>query len=76
MPEPQFGIALENFTPAPAEPSIDKVLAFAAQADSLGFASAWAWDHILLGTRRPFPFLESLSTLTAIAATTRRSCGT
>ena len=72
MPEPQFGIALENFTPAPAEPSIDKVLAFAAQAEALGFASAWAWDHILLGTRRPFPFLESLSTLTAIAATTRR----
>lgn len=72
MREPQFGIALENFTPATAEPSIDKILDFAAQAESLGFVSAWAWDHILLGTRRPFPFLESLSTLTAVAARTQR----
>ena len=72
MREPQFGVALENFTPATAEPSIDKILAYAATAESLGFASAWAWDHILLGTRRAFPFLESLATLTAIAARTQR----
>lgn len=72
MPEPQFGVALENFTPASVEPSIDRVLAYAAQAEALGFASTWAWDHILLGTRRAFPFLESLATLSAIAARTRR----
>lgn len=70
--EPQFGIALENFTPAPDEPKIEKILAYAAQAEALGFTSAWAWDHILLGTRRPFPFLESLATLTAVAAITKR----
>lgn len=72
MPEPQFGVALENFTPAAVEPSFDRVLAYAAQAEALGFASAWAWDHILLGTRRAFPFLESLATLSAIAARTQR----
>lgn len=72
MPEPQFGVALENFTPATGEPAIDSILAYAAKAESLGFASAWAWDHILLGTRRAFPFLESLATLTAIAARTQR----
>jgi alkanesulfonate monooxygenase len=72
MPEPQFGVALENFTPATSEPGIDKILAYAATAESLGFVSAWAWDHILLGTRRAFPFLESLATLTAIAARTQR----
>ena len=72
MPEPLFGVALENFTPATSEPSIDKILAYAAAAESLGFTSVWAWDHILLGTKRPFPFLESLATLTAIATRTRR----
>jgi probable F420-dependent oxidoreductase len=72
MREPQFGVALENFTPAPAEPSIDKLIAYTAHAESLGFASVWAWDHILLGTKRPFPFLESLATLTALASTTTR----
>jgi len=72
MPKPQFGVALENFCPAPDEPNIDTILAYAERAEALGFASIWAWDHILLGTRRPFPFLESLSTLTAVAATTRR----
>jgi probable F420-dependent oxidoreductase len=70
MREPQWGVALENFTPAPDEPNIDKILAYCAQAESLGFTSAWAWDHILLGTKRPFPFLESLSTLTAVATRT------
>jgi len=72
MPEPQFGVALENFCPAPDTPSADAILAYASHAESLGFASVWAWDHILLGTKRPFPFLESLATLTAIAARTQR----
>jgi probable F420-dependent oxidoreductase len=72
MPEPRFGVALENFCPAPGEPSIDRILAYTARAEALGFASVWAWDHILLGTKRPFPFLESLSTLAAVAAATQR----
>jgi alkanesulfonate monooxygenase len=72
MAEIQFGVALENFTPASAEPSIDAIIAYCVKAEALGFASAWAWDHILLGTKRPFPFLESLSTLTAVATRTQR----
>jgi alkanesulfonate monooxygenase len=71
MPEAQFGVALENFTPASAEPNIDTIMSYCARAEALGFASVWAWDHILLGTRRPFPFLESLSTLTAVAMRTQ-----
>jgi probable F420-dependent oxidoreductase len=71
VPDVHFGVALENFTPGPAEPSIDAIAAYCAKAEALGFASAWAWDHILLGTKRPFPFLESLATLTAIAMRTQ-----
>jgi probable F420-dependent oxidoreductase len=72
MRDPQFGVALENFCPAPVEPSIEAILAYAERAEALGFASVWAWDHILLGTRRAFPFLESLATLAAVGARTRR----
>src|SRR5437588_12547447 len=70
--EVQYGVALENFTPHPAEPSIDGIMDYAARAEALGFHSAWVWDHILLGTRRPFPFLEALSTLAALAVRTSR----
>jgi probable F420-dependent oxidoreductase len=73
----RFGLALENFTPADREPDFDTVLAYARRAEELGYASIWAWDHLLLGTRRPFPFLESLTTLAALAtATTRVRLGT
>ena len=70
--EVQFGVALKNFTPFPAEPSIDEIVDYATRAEALGFHSAWVWDHILLGTRRPFPFLEALSTLAALAMRTHR----
>jgi probable F420-dependent oxidoreductase len=67
----RFGLAVENFTPASKEPDADAIVAYAQRAEELGFASFWAWDHMLLGTRRPFPFLESLTTLTALAMATR-----
>lgn len=67
----RFGLAIENFTPAPEDPSVEALVAYAQKAEQLGFASLWAWDHMLLGTRRPFPFLESLSTLTALAMATK-----
>jgi probable F420-dependent oxidoreductase len=67
----RFGLAIENFAPAPREPRIDELLAYAQRAEQLGFSSLWAWDHMLLGTRRPFPFLESLSTLSALSMVTR-----
>jgi probable F420-dependent oxidoreductase len=69
----QIGLALENFTPPSALPDVDAVLAYAKRADQLGFDSLWAWDHILLGSKQAFPFLESLSTLAAVAVVTERT---
>ena len=66
----RFGLALENFTAAPKEPDVDELIAYGRHAEELGYSSLWAWDHMLLGTKRPFPFLESLTTLTALATAT------
>ena len=68
----KFGLAVENFTPAPRNPDIDAIVAYSRRAEELGFDSLWAWDHMFLGTARPFPFLESLSTLLVIARETER----
>ena len=68
----RVGLALENFTPPSVLPDVDAILRYARRADELGFDSVWAWDHILLGSKQAFPFLESLSTLAAVAAVTER----
>jgi len=68
----RFGLAVENFTPAPREPDIDAIVAYGRRAEELGFDSLWAWDHMFLGSQRPFPFLESLSTLLVLARETER----
>lgn len=68
----RLGLALENFSPHPKVPEMHELLASARQAEDLGFDSVWVWDHILLGTKRPFPFLESLTSLTAIGVVTER----
>jgi probable F420-dependent oxidoreductase len=67
-----FGLTLKNFTGPGEPPDIDGILAYAERGEALGFDSLWAWDHILLGHDPVFPVLESLTTLTAIAARTRR----
>lgn len=73
----RVGLALKNFTAHPELPDIDELLAYAERAEALGFESLWAWDHMLLGTKRPFPILDSLTTLAAIATrTTRIKLGT
>src|SRR5438093_7116799 len=72
VPHVRFGLAVKNFTAYPEMPDFHEILSYAARAEELGFDSLWAWDHILLGSKRPFPFLESLSTLSAIAAVTQR----
>jgi probable F420-dependent oxidoreductase len=66
----EFGLALENFTPARKVPDMDAIIGYSATAEELGFASVWAWDHLFLGARRPFPFLEALTTLSMVAART------
>ncbi len=68
----EFGLALENFTPERKVPDIDAISAYSVLAEDLGFASVWAWDHLFLGARRPFPFLEALTTLSMVAARTSR----
>lgn len=68
----QFGVALRNFAPVSELLNIEEVLSYAELAEKLEFDSVWVWDHILLGTKRPFPFLESLSVLAAVAVRTRR----
>jgi probable F420-dependent oxidoreductase len=67
-----FGLALENFTPERKVPDMDAITAYSVTAEELGFASVWAWDHLFLGARRPFPFLEALTTLSMVAARTSR----
>jgi probable F420-dependent oxidoreductase len=68
----EFGLALENFTPEAKVPDMDAISAYSITAEELGFASVWAWDHLFLGARRPFPFLEALTTLSMVAARTSR----
>jgi probable F420-dependent oxidoreductase len=73
----EFGLALENFTPERKVPEMDAITEYSATAEQLGFSSVWAWDHLFLGAKRPFPFLEALTTLTMVAArTTRLKLGT
>lgn len=67
-----FGLAVENFTPEPRLPSITAVTDSARRAEELGFESLWVWDHLFLGAKTAFPFLESLTTLTWLAAHTER----
>jgi alkanesulfonate monooxygenase len=67
-----FGLAIENFTAFPDEPDFERIRSYALRAEALGFDSLWAWDHMLLGSQTPFPFLDSLSTLAGLAAVTHR----
>ncbi|MDN5892383.1 MAG: TIGR03619 family F420-dependent LLM class oxidoreductase [Nocardioides sp.] len=43
---------------------------YAARAEELGFESLWAWDHLFLGSKQPFPQLEALTTLAVLATQT------
>lgn len=72
-----FGIAMRNFTTYPEMPDPQALIAYALKAEELGFDSIWVWDHILLGVDPPFPVIDSLTLLTAVAArTTRIKLGT
>jgi probable F420-dependent oxidoreductase len=72
-----FGLAMRNFTTYPEMPDPRALIAYAMKAEELGFDSIWVWDHIFLGVDPPFPVLDSLTLLTALAArTTRIKLGT
>ena len=65
-----FGLAMRNFTTYPDIPDPRGLIDYGVKAETLGFDSIWVWDHILLGVDPPFPVLEALATLTAVAART------
>ena len=67
-----FGLAIQNFVGPGNTPDVEGILAYAKRAETLGFESLWAWDHVLLGANPAFPVLDSLSVLTAVAARTSR----
>jgi len=72
-----FGLAMRNFTTHPEMPDAQGLIAYALRAEALGFDSLWVWDHIFLGVDPPFPVLDSLTLLSAVAArTTRIKLGT
>src|SRR5215472_9471405 len=72
-----FGLAMRNFTTWPEIPDPQALIAYAIKAEALGFDSVWVWDHIFLGVDPPFPVLDSLTLLSAVAArTTRIKLGT
>ena len=66
----RFGLALRNFTPHPENPRVSELVSYSVRAEELGFDSLWAWDHLLLGSARPFPVLDSLTLLGYLAAHT------
>jgi probable F420-dependent oxidoreductase len=67
-----FGLAMRNFTTWPEIPDAKGLIDYAVRAEALGFDSVWVWDHIFLGVEPPFPVLEALTLLTAVAARTSR----
>ncbi|TCP53494.1 alkanesulfonate monooxygenase [Tamaricihabitans halophyticus] len=66
----EYGVAIENFTSASASPDMGRLINYATRAEELGFTSLWAWDHLFLGSKQPFPCFEALTTLTALASHT------
>jgi len=67
-----FGLAIRNFVGPGEVPDIAELYTYAERAEALGFESLWAWDHVILGVEPAFPILDSITTLAAIAARTRR----
>jgi probable F420-dependent oxidoreductase len=67
-----FGLAMRNFTTYPEMPDRQTLIAYAVKAEELGFDSVWVWDHICLGVDPPFPVIDSLTLLAAVAAHTSR----
>jgi probable F420-dependent oxidoreductase len=65
-----YGLAMRNFTTYPEIPDPQALIAYAVKAEALGFDSIWVWDHIFLGVDPPFPVLDALTTVAAVAART------
>ena len=68
----EFGLAIRNFVGPGEVPDVEGIYRYGERAEALGFESLWAWDHVLLGVDPAFPILDSITTLGAVAARTRR----
>ena len=68
----KFGLALQNYVAWDEEITFKELIEHARLAEELGFNSVWAWDHIILGTKRFYPIHESLIVLAAAASHTER----
>src|SRR5258706_7464853 len=66
-----FGLAIRNFVGPGEVPDIQGVYAYSERAETLGFESLWAWDHVLLGVEPSFPIVDSITMLGAVAARSR-----
>lgn len=64
----RFGLAFQSYLIYGSIPSVDDITQFARNAEGGGFSSLWVPDHICC----PIPFMESLTTLTVMVASTRR----
>lgn len=67
-----FGVAARNFTAYPEMPNARALVDYGVWVEELGYDSVWVWDHMLLGVEPNFPIIDSLTTLTGIAARTKR----
>ena len=67
-----YGIAARNFTTYPEMPDGKALVEYGVKMEEMGFDSLWVWDHILLGVEPSSPVFDSLTLLTAIAASTKK----
>jgi probable F420-dependent oxidoreductase len=68
----QFGVALAHFSRLASR---EAVITLAREAESLGYDSLWATDHVLMAADQPEPYgtiLEAVITLSYVAAVTER----
>jgi probable F420-dependent oxidoreductase len=71
-PTMRIGINLPNYG---ARGTVETIAAIGVTAEQLGYTSLWVTDHVLMPDRLPEPYghlLESLTTLTYLAALTSR----
>lgn len=69
----EFGISLLNFTLAPETPNPRELWQYGKHAEQLGFRSLWVYDHVLLGTKRAYSFLDPFIMLGGLAALTEKT---
>jgi len=68
----KIGLALENFVPPGGNVDVQKLAKMSKLAEENGFESVWTWDHLLLGSKKVYPILEPVTTLSYVSAFTSK----